>query len=148
MNELRRRKHHEGEATWVRPQHRSSTLLRNYTPSGVGEACIILEQNIIQPYAWIGNGVIIWSGSVIGHHCRIGNYCFLSSQVGIAGATVLGDGCYVSGKVGIAHGIAVGESCALLNGAMIGRDLPPRTVVKGPETRPMRVPSDRLRRFI
>lgn len=147
MNELRRRKHQEGQqrgyglASFIHPTLQLHAV-------NVGEGCIILEQNVIQPYTWIGKGVIIWSGNVIGHHCTIGDYCFLSSQVGIAGATVLGDGCYVSGKVGIAQGLVVGEGCALLNGAMIGRNLPPRTVAKGPETRPMRVSTNRVRRFI
>ena len=147
MNELRRKKHCEAQQRGYRLASFIHPSLRLHAVH-VGEGCIILEQNIIQPYVRIGKGVIIWSGSVIGHHCRIGNYCFLSSQVGIAGATVVGDGCYLSGKVGIAQGLAVGDGCALLNGAMIGRDLPPKTVVKGLETRPMRVSSDRLRRFI
>jgi len=132
MNELRRDRHREAKqrgyefTSFIHPH---SCI---YTQD-IGDNCFILENNIIQPFVRIGDGVMIWSGNHIGHHARIGDYCFLASQVGLGGGVQLGCRCFLSGKVGIESGVTIGEGCFLGGGAIVKRDLPPESVVRGPE---------------
>ena len=114
----------------------------------IGKNCIVLENNVLQPFASIGDNVIIWSGCVIAHHVSIGAHCFISSQCGISGSTTIGEQCYMAGKVGIGPdvtvgdqcflggqvgigaGVRIGDRCVLLDGAGVVRDLPDETVVR------------------
>lgn len=137
MNTLRRDRYLEGKArgySFVSFVHPDSSI---YTDE-IGENCLILERNVIQPFSRIGNNCIIWSGNHIGHHVVIGDHVFISSQVGIGGSVVVGDECHLAGQIGIAHGLAVGARCALLNGAFVSRNLPEGTVLVGrpPELKP------------
>jgi len=72
MNEFRRIRYLEGKrrnyqfTSFIHPDSHIYT-------TDIGENCLILEANIVQPYARIGNNVIMWSGNHIGHHCVIGD---------------------------------------------------------------------------
>lgn len=97
--------------------------------NSIGENCLILERNILQPFTTIGNNCIIWSGSHIGHHATVGDHVFISSQVAIGGSTVIGDLCHIGGQIGIGHGLTLGPRCAVLNGVFISKSLPEGTVI-------------------
>lgn len=97
----------------------------------IGDHCIILEQNVIQPYARIGDNVIVWSKNQIGHHSSIGDHCFVAPMVALAGSCVIGRECYIGGQVGITHGRTIGDRCAMLNAAVVKDDLPDDTVIVG-----------------
>ena len=130
LNSVRRDRYLEGKqkgyafASFIHPDSHIDTDL-------IGEHVIILERNIIQPFAAVGNNVIIWSGNHIGHHVSVGDHCFIASQVGIAGATSIGPECYLGGQAGIVHGITIGARCALLNAAVIKANLPDESVAVG-----------------
>lgn len=136
MNTVRRDRYLEGKArgySFVSFIHPGSHI---YTDD-IGENCLILEQNVIQPFVSIGNNVIIWSGNHIGHHAKVGNHVFIASQVGMAGSVVIGDECHLGAQVGIVQGVTLGARCAALNGAAVLRSLPPGSVVSG-EMTPLR----------
>jgi hypothetical protein len=82
LNELRRDRHLEGRArgysfaTFVHPRSQVET-------NNIGDNCVILEDNVIQPFVRIGNGVIIWTGCFIGYQSSVADYCFLSAQAGL-----------------------------------------------------------------
>ncbi|MBL4810820.1 MAG: acetyltransferase [Rhodobacteraceae bacterium] len=130
MNTVRRDRYLEGKARGYRFAtfiHPGSHI---YTDK-IGENCLILEANVIQPFASIGDNVIIWSTNHIGHHVSIGDHCFIASQVGIAGNTSIGQECYLAGQVGVAHGLTVGDRCAVLNAAYVGKNLKDGAVITG-----------------
>lgn len=130
LNAVRRDRYREGKArgyAFASFIHPNAHVLTDR----VGDHVIILEQNVIQPFAQIGDNVIMWSGNHLGHHSSIGSHCFLASMVGIAGATRIGEECYLGGQAGITHGLTIGDRCALLNGAFVKEDLPDDTVVVG-----------------
>jgi acetyltransferase-like isoleucine patch superfamily enzyme len=130
MNTVRRDRYLEGKARgygFARFIHPDSHI---YTEQ-IGENCLILENNVIQPFVSIGDNTIIWSGNHIGHHTTIGSHVFISSQVGLSGNVTIGDECYLAGQVGIAHGLTVGRGTALLNAASLFKDLPDYSVIAG-----------------
>lgn len=130
LNVVRRDRYLEGKkrgyrfASFIHPDS-------NILTDKIGDHCIILERNVIQPFAEIGDNVIIWSGNHIGHHVTLGSHCFVSSQVGIAGSTTIGEECYLGGQVGINHGLAIGDRCVVLNAALVKDDLPDDKVIVG-----------------
>jgi len=145
LNEFRRDRYLEGKARNYRFASFIHPNSHIYT-TDIGENCFILEANVIQPFAKIGNDVIMWSGNHIGHHSIIGDHCFLASHVGIAGATRIGDGCFLGGKVGIKEGLTIGPACLLSFGVIVTKDLPPGSVVlRGIEDRVAPFPSSRMR---
>jgi sugar O-acyltransferase (sialic acid O-acetyltransferase NeuD family) len=146
LNELRRDRYLEGKArgygfaSFVHPE-------THIYSRDIGENCFILEANVIQPFARIGNGVMMWSGNHIGHHVEIGNYCFISSQVGLASGVRLGECCFLGGKVGIDAGVKIGDRCFLGGGAVVKKNLPDESVVPGPADLVAPYPSSRIKRL-
>ena len=57
----------------------------------VGENCFILEHNVVQPFARIGDNVTLWSGNHIGHHSRVGNHVFIASHIVVSGFCEVGE---------------------------------------------------------
>lgn len=147
LNQVRRDRYMEGKArgySFASFIHPASHIMTDQ----IGDHVIILEQNVIQPFATIGDNVIIWSFNHIGHHATIGNHCFLASMVGISGNAQIGEECYLGGQVGIAHGLTIGDRCALLNGVVIDRDIPDDTAVIGQWKDAKRLPSMRIRHLL
>lgn len=147
INQYRYERHQQGKArgygfiSYIHP-----TVRRD--KATIGENCIILDDNILQPFCRIGDGVVLWSASLIAHHCDVGDYCFISSQSCLAGGVKLGAFSYLGVKIFVTHGVTIGESSVLVNAAVVGEDLPDRSVVKGKLDRPMRITSDRIRHMI
>lgn len=147
MNTIRRDRYLEGKArgygfaSFIHPD------THIYTEE-IGENCLILERNVIQPFVRIGSNCILWSGNHIGHHVTVGDHVFISSQVGIGGSAVIGDECHLGGQIGISHGLTIGRACAVLNAAFVTQNLPDGAVITGPD--PTRKPfgSDRLHRLL
>jgi sugar O-acyltransferase (sialic acid O-acetyltransferase NeuD family) len=130
LNRVRRERFYEGLAR----EYEFTSFIHPHNhiyAESIGRNCVILENNVIQPFVSIGDNVIIWSGNLIGHHVTIGAHCFMSSQSGIAGASVIGEQCFIGAQVGIGPGIRVGDRCALLNGAGVDKDIPDDTVIVG-----------------
>src|SRR5690606_16161042 len=128
MNTVRRDRYLEGKArgysfaSFIHPDC-------NIYSDEIGENCLILERNVIQPFSSIGNNVIIWSSSHVGHHSRVGDHVFISTYVGIGGSAGVGNECHLAGRAGVAHGVTLGPRCAILNGLTVTRSLPEGTVV-------------------
>lgn len=101
----------------------------------IGENCLILEQNIVQPRAVIGDNTILWSANHIGHHTHLGDHCFLAGQVGIAGNCRIGEGTFFGGKAGVVDGVRVGEWSIFGFGAIASADVPPNAILDAPSSR-------------
>lgn len=147
LNTVRRDRYYDGKARGYRFAsfiHPDCSILTER----IGDHVIILERNIIQPFATIGDNVILWSGNHIGHHSTVGDHCFVASQVGIAGATRIGAECYLGGQVGVTHGLEIGDRCAILNAALVKESLPDDTVYVGPEGERKPFKSSRIARLL
>ena len=143
LNSFRRDRYLEGKArgysflTFIHPASHVYT-------QDIGENCLVLEANTIQPFVRIGDNVMIWSGNHIGHHTDIGDHCFLTSHVGISGNCRIGESCFFAGKSGVADNVSIGEGCLIGAGALILRDIDAGSFAR--EGSPRVVP-DGARRF-
>jgi sugar O-acyltransferase (sialic acid O-acetyltransferase NeuD family) len=146
LNDFRRDRHLEGKrrgysfASFIHPASHIYT-------TDIGENCFILEGNVIQPFARIGQGVIMWSGNHIGHHSVVGDHCFIASQVGIGSGVSLGERCFLGGQVGIETSVQIGACSFLGGGARVKRNLGPESVVLGGTDPVEDYPSSRLKRL-
>ncbi len=89
----------------------------------------ILEGNVIQPLARIGDNVIMWSGNHIGHHTVIEDHCFITSQVGIGGNSQIGARTFMGGQSGLVDNRRIGRGCIVGAGATVLQDLPDGALV-------------------
>lgn len=101
----------------------------------VGENCIILEANIVQPYSTVGNNVILWSFNHIGHHTVVQDHCFFAGMVGISGNTAIGERCFFGGRSTVRDNVNIGEGCIIGMGASVIDDLADESVILPPQGR-------------
>lgn len=99
----------------------------------LGEHLFIFEDNTIQPFVSIGNNVVLWSGNHIGHHSSVGDNCFISSHVVVSGGVSIGKNCFIGVNSTINNAVSIGDDCLLASGALIVRDIPENSIVKGKE---------------
>lgn len=99
-----------------------------------GDNCLILEYNIVQPTARVGNNVSLWVGNHVGHHSRIGDHCFLTGQVMVGGNTTIGQRCFIGMNATIGHNIIIGDGCLIGARALIMKDAEPGSVFIAPST--------------
>ena len=136
MNKIRETKYHAAKelgyalASFVSPQ--CSFL----TDIPIGDNCLIMEDNTIQPFVRIGNDVIMWSGNHVGHDAVIEDHCFLTSHVVVSGFTKVGHNSFLGVNATLRDAITIAPETLVGAGAIIMKDtvekgvyLPPRSVL-------------------
>jgi sugar O-acyltransferase (sialic acid O-acetyltransferase NeuD family) len=105
-----------------------------YYGTPVGANCFILENNVIQPFASIGDNVTLWSGNHIGHHTKIGNHCFISSHVVISGGCDIGENCFLGVNSTLRENIKLGNYVVVASGSVVMKNCKERCVVQPSES--------------
>jgi sugar O-acyltransferase (sialic acid O-acetyltransferase NeuD family) len=131
MNRLRTRLYLEAKAKGYRAASYVSSRAFVWRNVVLGEHCFIFEDNTVQPFVHIGDNVVLWSGNHIGHHSRIGDNCFVSSHVVVSGFCNVGANCFIGVNATFGNNLNVGDDCLIGAGALIARDVPEDTLVKG-----------------
>ena len=98
-----------------------------YTES-IGENCFILEQNVIQPFAVIGNNVTMWSGNHLGHHSTVEDNVFIASHAVISGKCKIGMNSFLGVNCCLHDGIEIGEKSIVGAGAIVTDSCESRSV--------------------
>jgi sugar O-acyltransferase (sialic acid O-acetyltransferase NeuD family) len=144
VNTVRKAKFEEGKArgyrfvSFVHPNCVNNA-------SAIGENCLILENNVLQPFSRIGDNVVLWSGNHIGHHSTIGDHCFLASHVVVSGGVQMGPRCFLGVNATIGDNVTLGEAVVVGAGALVLRDLAAESVIAARGSEVSSVPSSRLR---
>jgi sugar O-acyltransferase (sialic acid O-acetyltransferase NeuD family) len=94
----------------------------------IGDNCFIGEFAAIQPGARIGDDVYVFGGSYVGHHASIGDHCYLAANTVIAGGTRIDPYCFLGITSTIGHEVTVGRESFIGAGALITKDVAPRSV--------------------
>lgn len=102
--------------------------------SSIGKNCLILENNVIQPFVEIGHDVILWSGNHIGHHSKIADHCFISSHVVISGGVSIGSHSFLGVNSTLRDGIGLGQRVIVGAGALVMQSCPDDAVFIQPRT--------------
>ena len=110
----------------------------------IGENCFILENNVIQPYASVGNGVVMWSTNHIGHHSTVKDHVFITGHVNIPGRCVVEDRCYFAMGSCIKDSITIGEGCFIGINAAITKSTEPDGFYTGVPAERHKIPARRI----
>lgn len=121
-----------------------STKATVWSTTVIGDNCLIMEGNIIQPFARIGSDVVMWAGCHIGHHAVIKDHCFVSSHTVISGNVTVEENCFLGVNSTIRNGITIGREGVIGAGAVIMKDTKERGVYLAPAPQLLAMPSDRL----
>jgi sugar O-acyltransferase (sialic acid O-acetyltransferase NeuD family) len=105
-----------------------------YYGTPVGQNCLLLENNVIQPFVRIGSNVTLWSGNHIGHHSSIGDHCFISSQVVISGGCEIGENCFLGVNSTLRDNVKLGRFVVISSGSVVMKDCEERCVVQPVES--------------
>lgn len=131
MNRLRTRLYQAAKAKGYRPASYISSRAFVWPNAQIGEHCFIFEDNTVQPFVRIGANVVLWSGNHIGHHSSIRDHCFISSHVVVSGFCTVGESCFIGVNATFGNNLEVGDDCLIGAGALIAKDVPADTLVKG-----------------
>lgn len=131
MNRLRTRLYQATKALGYTPASYISSRAFVWRNVELGEHVFIFEDNTVQPFVRIGDNVVLWSGNHIGHHSSIGDNCFIASHVVVSGFCNVGANCFIGVNATFGNNLDVGDDCLIGAGALIARDVPEDTLVKG-----------------
>jgi sugar O-acyltransferase (sialic acid O-acetyltransferase NeuD family) len=100
----------------------------------IGDNCLIMEGNTIQPWVRIGQNVIMWSGNHVGHDSTIEDHCFLTSHVVVSGFVRVGHHSFLGVNATLRDGITIAPFTLIGAGAVILRNTEERGVYVPPRT--------------
>ena len=113
----------------------------------IGDNTFVFEDNVIQPFAKLGNDVVLWSGNHIGHDAVIGDHCFVASHAVVSGNVTIGTRSFIGVNATIRDGVRVARDNVIGAGALILGDTKPGEVYAGNGTQALAIQSDQLKSF-
>jgi sugar O-acyltransferase (sialic acid O-acetyltransferase NeuD family) len=114
----------------------------------LGGNCLVMEGNVIQPFAVLGEGVIVSGGNVISHHCRIGDYCYFGAAATISGGVTIGERSFIGSGATVREHLRVGRDCIVGAGTLILKDTADGSGYIASGTPVSGIPSNRLRNLL
>lgn len=139
-NDLRRR----GYALASHVSSRTST----WPDLQVGDNCLVMEGNVIQPFVRIGNGVIMFASSVVSHHVTLGDYCFVGSEATLSGGVTVGARSFIGVNATVREHVKIGTDCIVGARTLILRDTVDGSSYIETDTADSGIPSRRLRSLL
>ena len=83
----------------------------------------------------IGHRCLFMAFTHVAHDCRVGSHVIMANNAALAGHVHMEDFVVVGGMVGIHQFVRIGESAMLAGGSMVGKDVPPFSLVQGDRAR-------------
>jgi sugar O-acyltransferase (sialic acid O-acetyltransferase NeuD family) len=131
LNQLREAKYTQAKA--------AGYLLASYVCSksvywpdlSIGDNCLILENQTIQPTVKIGNNVMLWSGNHLGHGTQVGDHTYLASHVVVSGHCKIGRRCFLGVNATLRDFLTIGDDSFVAMDASVTKDVPEGSVVLG-----------------
>lgn len=102
----------------------------------LGSGCIVYENALLQPFVSIGDHSVIASPASIGHETIVGSYVFIGPGSIIAGKVRIEDDAYVGLGAKVLPRLTLGSRCLIAAGAVVIKDVPPNSRVRGVPARP------------
>ena len=88
----------------------------------IGENCLVLGNNTLDPFVTIGDNVVLWCGNHIGHRSVIRAHCFITSHVVVSGFCEIGENCFMGVNSCTCARIRVAKDNVIAMGAVINKN--------------------------
>jgi sugar O-acyltransferase (sialic acid O-acetyltransferase NeuD family) len=144
LNRFREEKYHQAKDMGYQLISYVSSRATTWPGANIGDNCFIMDNNVIQPFATVGNNVTLWSGCHIGHESVIKDHCFLSAGTIISGNVTVESNCFFGVNSTIRDVITIAHECVIGAGALIMKSTQAKGVYLGPTAQLLPMPSDRL----
>jgi len=142
LNHFRAKKYEEAKAKGYELISYVSSRASNFSNIEIGDNCMVLENTVLQPCTKMGNNVFFWNGNHLGHHARIEDHCYIAGQVVISGASVIEPYCFLGVNSTIGHEVTVGRESFIGAGALVTKNVAPKSVYIVPDTQKFRLDSE------
>jgi sugar O-acyltransferase (sialic acid O-acetyltransferase NeuD family) len=144
VNRLRSEIYHQAKAKGYSFPSYVSTSATTWPDLIIGDNCIVMEGNLIQPYVTIGNNVILGPGNSVGHHARIMDHVFLASCVDLSGRVTVEPYCFLGANSTVRDSITVAEACVIGANAVVLRNTKASEVYVSPRAERLPLTSENL----
>lgn len=131
LNRLRQAKYEQVRQAGYRLASYVCSKAVTWSDLTIGDNCLVLENQTVQPSCRLGNNVVLWSGNHIGHGTVIGDHTYLASHVVVSGHATIGRRCFFGVNATIKDFIEIGDDCFIAMGALVTRDLASGAVALG-----------------
>lgn len=101
----------------------------------IGKNSFIFENNVIQPFASIGDNCILWSGNHVGHRTVVRDNVFVASHAVISGYCDIGENSFIGVNATFNDGVKVAHDNVIGAGALVTGDTQPGLVYIGSPAR-------------
>jgi len=124
------------------PAERFETLIHPMTylsrRAKVGRGVLIFQHCTVSNSADIRDHVVVLPHAVVSHDCLLSEYAVVTSSVTVGSAAQVGRNAYLGTHCCMLPEVKIGEGSLVGIGAVVLRDVPPRTVVVGNPARRLR----------
>ena len=103
----------------------------------IGAGAIICANTVITTNVRVGESAQLNIGCVIAHDARIGDYVTFAQSVNVAGNVIIKDEATIFTKATVIPGVHVGTGATVAAGAVVTKNVPPRTTVAGVPAKPL-----------
>ena len=122
-------------ASFPRVRHPAAT----FSPSSeLGEGCLVAAGAILQPECTVGRHSIINTSAIIEHDVVVGDFVHVAPGVRLGGSVFIEDEALVGIGATVLPGVRIGHGAIIGAGAVVVRDVPPRSVFVGNPAAPIR----------
>lgn len=104
----------------------------------VGPGTVLLQHATVASGASIGAHVVVLPHAIVSHDVMVGDYSCLAGGAALSGHVRVGRSCYIGTTASVIGGVTIGDGALVGMGAVVLRDVLPRTVVVGNPARVIR----------
>lgn len=147
LNRFRAKKYEEAKSKGYELISYVSSSASNVSAVEIGDNCFVLENAVLQPCSKMGNNVFFWNSNHLGHHASVEDHCYIAGQVVISGAAVIEPYCFLGVNATIGHEIRIGRESFIGAGALVTKNVAPKSVYIVADTQKFRLDSDAFLRL-
>jgi sugar O-acyltransferase (sialic acid O-acetyltransferase NeuD family) len=109
-----------------------------------GQGCLALPGSTFSSFLSFGDGVVTTNSVNLGHHVEVGDFSTIAQGAIVGGSACLGRQVFVGMAAAILDHLTIGDGAIVAAGAVVTKDVPPRTMVAGVPARVIRENVDPL----
>ena len=97
----------------------------------IGIGSVVMWKSYIGSNSDLGNNTIIMPGVFVGHDTVLGEFSVVAANASIASGVTIGPQSYLGANCTIREGISIGEESFIGAGAVVVKDVPPKSTFVG-----------------